>query len=117
MIHEEASPRSRLVAAVLCCLFGVVGAHRFYVGKIATAILMILTFGGLGIWTLIDLVVILLGVFRDAEGRRVFEWSEQHANVRDLSVRVEELERRLTDVQDIIIALDERMKRNQTTRP
>ena len=117
MIHEEVSPRSRLVAAVLCFLFGIVGAHRFYVGKTGTGLLMIFTCGGLGIWAMIDLVLILFGVFRDVDGRRVFEWSEQHANVRDLALRIEETERRLTDVQDIVIALDDRIKRNQTARP
>ena len=117
MIHEEVSPRSRLVAAVLCFLAGIFGAHRFYVGRTGTGILMIFTFGGLGIWAMIDLVIILFGVFRDVEGRRVFEWSEQHGNVRDLTARIEEIERRLTDVQDIVIALDDRIKRNQAARP
>jgi hypothetical protein len=117
MINEEVSPRSRLVAAVLCFLFGVVGAHRFYVGKTGTGILMIFTVGGLGFWAMIDLILILFGVFRDVEGRRVFEWSEQHANVRDLTARIEEIERRLTDIQDIVIALDDRIKRNQAARP
>lgn len=58
------------VPAILLCLFlGGLGIHRFYVGKIGTGILMILTFGGLGIWTLIDLIMIIVGSFKDAEGR------------------------------------------------
>jgi len=42
--------------------------HRFYVGKIGTGVLMILTFGGLGIWVLIDFIMILVGKFTDKEG-------------------------------------------------
>lgn len=68
------SPKSRLVALVLCMTFGFLGVHRFYVGKVGTGILMILTLGGLGIWTLIDLVMILAGYFRDKEGLPLVLW-------------------------------------------
>ncbi len=72
----QISPKSRLVAALLCGLVGIFGAHRFYVGKIGTGILMVFTLGGLSIWTLVDLILILCGVFKDKEGRRVFRWTE-----------------------------------------
>jgi TM2 domain-containing membrane protein YozV len=42
--------------------------NRFYAGKTGTGILMLLTLGGLGIWTMIDLIMIILGKFTDAEG-------------------------------------------------
>jgi TM2 domain-containing membrane protein YozV len=73
---SEISPKSRLVAVLLCLLFGVFGAHRFYVGKIGTGILMLVTFGGFGIWALIDLILVIVGSFRDKEGRLVFRWTE-----------------------------------------
>lgn len=76
MEASNLSPKSRLVTLLLCFFLGCFGAHRFYVGKIGTAILMLITCGGLGIWLLIDLVMILLGSFRDAQGRRVFRWTE-----------------------------------------
>jgi TM2 domain-containing membrane protein YozV len=76
MNGTEFSPRSRLVALLFCVLFGVFGVHRFYVGKIGTGILMVVTLGGLGIWMLIDLILIAVGSFRDKEGRRVFRWTE-----------------------------------------
>ena len=76
MDTAEFSPRSRLVALLFCVLLGVFGVHRFYVGKIGTGILMLVTIGGLGIWTLIDLILIAVGSFRDKEGRRVFRWTE-----------------------------------------
>jgi len=70
------SARSRLVALLLCFFLGTLGVHRFYVGKIGTGILMLITLGGLGIWVLIDLILILAGTFSDHEGRRVFRWME-----------------------------------------
>jgi len=70
------SPKSRLVALLLCFFLGYFGAHRFYVGKIGTAILMIVTIGGCGLWVLIDLILIVAGIFKDSEGRRVFRWTE-----------------------------------------
>ena len=76
MNTTELSPRSRLVALIFCILLGWIGVHRFYVGKIGTGILMVVTIGGLGIWNLIDLILIAAGSFRDKEGRRVFRWTE-----------------------------------------
>ena len=76
MDTTEFSPRVRLVALLFCVLLGVFGVHRFYVGKIGTGILMLVTLGGLGIWTMIDLILIAVGSFRDKEGRRVFRWTE-----------------------------------------
>ncbi len=76
MEAQNISSKSRLVALLLCWFLGVFGAHRFYVGKTGTAILMILTLGGLTVWVLIDLIMIAVGSFRDSEGRRVFRWTE-----------------------------------------
>ena len=59
-----------IVTALLCFFLGVIGVHRFYVGKVGTGILMIVTFGGFfGIWPLIDFIMILIGKFTDKQGR------------------------------------------------
>ncbi len=60
-----------VVTLLLAFLLGVIGAHRFYVGKTGTGILMILTFGGLGIWLLIDLILIITGQFTNKAGEKI----------------------------------------------
>ncbi len=53
---------------ILCLFLGSVGAHSFYVGRVKQGIGQLLTFGGCGIWTLIDLYTIVSGKFVDSEG-------------------------------------------------
>lgn len=71
-----ASPKSRLVALLLCFFFGWLGIHRFYVGKIGTGVLELLTIGGFGIWACVDFILIILGEFTDKEGRTIIVWSD-----------------------------------------
>jgi len=52
----------------LCVLLGSLGAHRFYTGKIGTGLLMLFTLGGLGIWRLVDFIMIITGGFTDKNG-------------------------------------------------
>jgi TM2 domain-containing membrane protein YozV len=70
------SQKSRLVALLLSWFFGYFGAHRFYANKYGTAVLMILTLGGFGIWWIVDLILIAVGSFRDSKGLRVYRWLE-----------------------------------------
>jgi|TARA_B110000263_G_C15092485_1_gene411465 TM2 domain-containing membrane protein YozV len=62
------SEKSFVATLLLAILLGGLGVHRFYVGKIGTGIVMLLTFGGLGIWTLIDIIMIAVGNFKDSSG-------------------------------------------------
>jgi TM2 domain-containing membrane protein YozV len=60
--------RSFVVAVLLSFFLGVLGVDRFYLGYTGLGILKLLTFGGLGIWALIDFVMIVVGRLKDADG-------------------------------------------------
>ena len=67
-----AGPRkNKMVALVLCILglFGFAGFHRMYVGKVGTGVLHLLTCGLCYVGTIIDLISILSGGFRDSYGQ------------------------------------------------
>lgn len=61
--------KSWMTTLLLCVFVGVLGVHRFYVGKTGSGIAQLLTGGGCGIWCLVDLIMILTGKFTDAQGR------------------------------------------------
>lgn len=65
------SEKNWLTTLLLCIFLGSLGVHRFYAGKIGTGILMLITCGGCGIWTLIDLVMIIMGSFTDKDGNAI----------------------------------------------
>ena len=71
---EEISPKSRLAVTLFAFFLGGLGIHRFYLGKIGTAILMIITLGGLGVWTLVDFIMAVAGVMKDKEGKLIKNW-------------------------------------------
>jgi TM2 domain-containing membrane protein YozV len=62
------SEKSFVATLILCILLGWLGVHRFYVGKWVTGIIMLLTVGGLGIWSLVDLIMIATQTFKDSDG-------------------------------------------------
>ena len=73
--RTSASEKRILPAALLAFFLGVFGAHRFYAGKTGTAVLQLFTLGGLGIWALVDTIMIVCGEFRDGEGEKITEWT------------------------------------------
>lgn len=69
------SSKLLLPTVLLCFWFGIFGVHRFFVGKVGTGLLQLFTFGGLGIWALIDLIVLICGAFTDKQGRKLVKWT------------------------------------------
>lgn len=68
---DSQSQNQWIVVLLLAFFLGFIGAHRFYVGKNGTGILMILTVGGIGLWVLFDLIVIITGNFKTKQGNKV----------------------------------------------
>lgn len=62
------SEKDWLITLLLALFLGSIGIHRFYAGKIGTGILQLITVGGCGIWTLIDIIMIVTGSFKDKDG-------------------------------------------------
>ena len=60
--NQPASNRTNedrwLIALILC----------FYTGNIVTGVLMLITLGGCGVWTIIDLIMIAANTYRDGNG-------------------------------------------------
>jgi len=69
VIDPNASTKDWLTTLLLVIFTGVLGIHRFYVGKTGTGILWLLTGGLLGIGALIDLIQIATGKFTDSQGK------------------------------------------------
>ncbi|WP_374975061.1 TM2 domain-containing protein [Microbacterium trichothecenolyticum] len=70
------SEKSFIATWMFSWLLGFLGVDRFYLGKIGTGIVKLLTLGGLGIWWLIDLILTLAGVQRDKDGRLLPDFEE-----------------------------------------
>jgi TM2 domain-containing membrane protein YozV len=65
----EKSDKSKMTALILCILLGGLGVHRFYVGKVGTGIVWLLTAGCVGIGVIVDIIMIATGKFKDKQGR------------------------------------------------
>ena len=61
--------RSFIVTWLLAWILGYFGADRFYLGKVGTGILKLITAGGFGLWAIIDLILVLTGNQRSKDGR------------------------------------------------
>jgi hypothetical protein len=101
---ESVSQRSRGVALGLAVVGGVFGLHRFYTGRVQSAVWMCLTLGGMGIWYLYDVVVIAAGDFTDVAGRRVRRWE-----LADAAPDTTGSERRVADVEDRLLSVESQL--------
>ena len=69
--NPTVSNKDWLTTLLLCLFFGGLGVHRFYSGKTGTGVLWLLTFGCLGIGSLVDFIMICCGTFTDGQGIQI----------------------------------------------
>jgi TM2 domain-containing membrane protein YozV len=60
--------KSQIIALVLAALVGGIGVHRFYLGYTWQGVVQLLTLGGCGVWSLIDLIRIITGDLKPKDG-------------------------------------------------
>lgn len=80
------SDKSYVVAWFLSLFLGTFGIDRFYLGRTGTGVLKLITFGGLGIWILVDWFCITLGVTRDRQGRLLSGYSKNRRTIQAVSL-------------------------------
>lgn len=67
--NPNVSDKQWMTALLLSLFLGYLGVDRFYLGYTTLGVIKLLTLGGCGIWSLIDLIMIIMNNIPDAQGR------------------------------------------------
>ncbi len=70
-MQQMNSEKDWLITLILSILVGGLGIDRFYTGSILLGVLKLVTLGGLGLWWLIDLIMLVTGNYKDGDGNPI----------------------------------------------
>lgn len=73
---QEQPKKSYVVTLLLALFFGALGVHRFYTGRVLSGIAQLLTMGGFGVWTFIDIIMLTLGKFKAANDQELDSYNK-----------------------------------------
>ena len=65
------SDKDWMITLILAIFVGALGIDRFYTGSILLGVLKLFTLGGLGLWWLIDLIMLVTGNYKDGDGNPI----------------------------------------------
>src|SRR5579862_5159079 len=74
--NYQPAGKSFLKTYLLSQFLGIFGADRFYLGYKNLGIVKLLTLGGLGVWALIDTLLLLTNNIQDAKGYQLSEYKQ-----------------------------------------
>ncbi len=96
--NSALKPKNKLTAILLSVFAGTLGVDRFYLGYTTLGVVKLLTVGGLGVWTIIDLIMICTDQLRPADGS---PWVEEtrDENIRSIAANMQAIAEKLEKLQ------------------